>query len=184
MIVADNFKLVTLPLAVTAAGPIGTAALTVDIASSFNITYTGVVDGVVTVPVPTDAQAGDIVKIVNVDTVSFMLGGDSLAPGFHTYLHWTGTAWSFTDGGRNSGALVSVALVPAGTLLVTHNLGMPSGSFSRLIYQCHNTLPLGQASKVELRRNKSADTANAMAFSIPVAITTNLPLVFDFTPTI
>lgn len=178
MIVVDNFKLVTLPLAVTAAGPIGTAALTVDIASSFNVTYTGVADGVVTVPVPTDAQAGDVVKIVNVGTVAFMLGGDSLAPGFHTYLHWTGTAWSFTDGGRNAGKVVSVAAVPAGTLLVTHNLGMATGAFSDVIHRAYNSA----GNEVIYKRNFAGDTANAMAFSVPVLITTNLPHRFFFTP--
>lgn len=171
----DNLKMATLPLAVAVAGPIATALLSVDIASSFNVTYSGIADGAVTLPNPTDAQAGDKVKIANVGTVSFTIGGDKLSPGFHTYAHWTGTAWSFLDGGRNSGVSIPVATVAAGNFLVTHNLAMPAGSFSSLVFRAYNAI----GNEVVFKRNKAADTANALGFSSPVAITTNLPIVFD-----
>jgi hypothetical protein len=80
MFFADNVKHATIPLAVTVAGSIGTAVTTVDIASSFNITYTGVANGVVTAPNPTDGQAGDIVRVANVGSVAFTIGGDLLSP--------------------------------------------------------------------------------------------------------
>jgi hypothetical protein len=98
MFISDNLKLASLPLAVAAAGPIGTALTTVDIASSFNVTYTGVANGAITLPNPTDALAGDRIKVANVGTIAFSFGGDTLNPGFHTYAEWTGTGYTFLDG--------------------------------------------------------------------------------------
>jgi hypothetical protein len=131
-----------------------------------------------TIPNPTDAQAGDRVYIANTGTVAFSIGGDTVNPGAHTQAHWTGTAWAFLDGGRNAGVSVPVAAVPAGALLVTHNLAMPAGSFSSVIYRAYNTL----GNEIVFRRNKAADTANAMGFTNSTAITTNLPITFDFVP--
>jgi hypothetical protein len=174
----DNFKRATINLTVSAAGSIGTAATTVDIASSFNIAYTGVANGVVTIANPTDAQAGDIIKIANTGITAFSFGGDVLNPGFHTYAEWSGTTYTFLDGGRNAGTSVALASVPAAAFLVTHNLGMPIGVFSSVIYRAYNTF----GNEVVFRRNKTADTANAMGFTSPVALTTGLPITFDFTP--
>jgi hypothetical protein len=177
----DNFKLATLALAVTAAGPIATAALSVDIASSFNVTYTGAAAGVLTLPNPTDAQAGDRAIIVNLaaSTAAFTIGGTLLQPGQHIDAVWNGAAWTFqSTAGRNQGASVSVAAAPAGALLVTHNLAMPAGTFSNVIVRAYNSL----GNEVVLRRNKAADTANVVGFTLPAAITTNLPLVFDIVP--
>jgi hypothetical protein len=174
----DNLKTATLPLTVAAAGVIATAPLSVDIASSFNVAYTGVANGVVTLPNPTDAQAGDRVRVANTGTVAFSIGGDTLQPGFHTLAHWTGTAWSFLDGGRNAGVSIAVAAVPAGALLVTHNLSMPAGTFSSVLFRAYNTL----GNEIVFKRNKAADTANALGFTSPVALTTNLPITFDFSP--
>ena len=174
----DNFKTATLTLAVAAAGPIATASLSVDIASSFNVNYTGVANGVITLPNPTDTQAGDRVLISNTGTVAFSIGGDALNPGFHTSAKWTGTAWTFLDGGRNSGVSVPVATIAAGNFLVTHNLAMPIGTFSSLLFRAYNTI----GNEVIFKRNKVADTANALGFSSPAAITTNLPITFDISP--
>jgi hypothetical protein len=174
----DNLKRATLNIAVAAAGSIGTAATTVDIASSFNIAYTGVANGAITLPNPTDAQAGDIIKVANTGVTAFSFGGDVVNAGFHTYAEWSGTAYTFLDGGRNAGVSVPVAAVPAGALLVTHNLGMPTGTFSSVIYRAYNML----GNEIVFRRNKAADTANALGFTSPVALTTNLPITFDFTP--
>jgi hypothetical protein len=178
MLVLDNLKLATLPLAVTVAGSVGTAATTVDIVSSFNITYTGVANGVVTVPNPTDTQAGDTVKVANVGTVAFIIGGDALLPGFFTNLHWNGTAWLSSDGGRNSGMPVTVATIPAGILNVTHNLGMAVGAFSDVQVSVLNSA----GNVVIYRRNTAGDTANVLSFNVPVAVTSNLPHRFIFTP--
>jgi hypothetical protein len=174
----DNLKRATLNVAVPASGPIGTAAATVDIASSFNIAYTGAPNGVITLANPTDAQAGDIVKVANTGAVTFSFGGDTVNAGFHTYAEWSGTAWTYLDGGRNAGVSVPVAAVPAGALLVTHNLGMPVGTFSSVLFRAYNTL----GNEIIFKRNKAGDTANVMAFTSPVALTTNLPITFDFSP--
>jgi hypothetical protein len=174
----DTLKRATLPVTVAATGTIGAAAATVDVASSFNVTYTGTPNGAVTLPNPTDAQAGDFIKVANVGTVPFSIGGDTLNAGSHTYAEWTGGTYTFLDGGRNAGASVAVATVPAGALNVTHNLGLPAGTFSSVVYRAYNS----SGNEVTFRRNKAADTANVMGFTAPVTITTNLPITFDFAP--
>lgn len=166
--VNDNFKLATLTLTVAAAGSIGTAATTVDIASSFNVNYTGTADGVLTIPSPTSAIAGDVVSITNTGSVSFVLGSDSIAAGATTIAKWTGAAWAFFDGGRNAGAVVTVATIAAGNSLVTHNLAMPTGQFSNVTFEAVDA----NGSPVLFRRNTAADTANAIGISSPVAIAT------------
>lgn len=174
----DTFKTATLALTVTAAGPIATAALSVDAASSFNINYTGPANGALTIPSPSDAQAGDRVTITNTGSVAFSIGGDVLNPGFHTRAQWTGTAWSFLDGGRNAGVSIAVATIPAGPILVTHNLGLPTGAFSSVVFRAYNSV----GTEIVFRRNKAGDTANLLALSSPVSITTNLPITFDISP--
>jgi hypothetical protein len=180
MIVNDILKTATLPLANFAtSGAIGTAATTVDIASSFVITQT--TPGVaLTLPLPTNANSGDrlLVGSATTSTTPVNVAGTILVPGEFASWLWGGTAWLFADGGRNTGASIAIAGVPQGALLVTHNLAMPTGAFSQVIYQCHNSV----GTQVFLRRNKAADTANAMAFTVVSAITANLPLTFDFSP--
>ena len=174
----DNLKRATLNLAVAAAGSIWTAPTTVDIASSFNVTYTGAVNGVITIANPTDAQAGDIVKVANVGATAFTFGGDTINPWYHTYAERTGTAYTYLDGGRNAGISVPVAAIAAGNFTVTHNLSMPAGTFSSVIFRAYNSI----GNEVVFKRNKATDTANVLGFSSPVALTTNLPITFDFTP--
>jgi hypothetical protein len=180
MIINDIFKTATVPLANFAtAGAIGTAATTVDIASAFVITQTtaGIA---LTIPNPTNANAGDrlLIGSSSTSTTSVNIAGVVLVPGEFSEWLWSGLAWLFADGGRNSGAPVTVAVAPAGNLLVTHNLNMPTGTFSQVGYWCYNSI----GNKVEFRRLMASDTANAMAFSLPVAMTANLPLVFHFIP--
>jgi hypothetical protein len=176
--IKDSLKRATFDLTVTAAGSLGTAATTVDKASSFNVTYTGAVGGAVTLAAPTDAEAGDIVKVANTGTIAFSFGGDLLNPGFHTYAEWTGSAYTYLDGGRNAGVSVNVATISAGAFTVTHNLGMPVGSFSSVIFRAYNSI----GNEIIFKRDKASDTANALGFTSPVAATTNLPITFDFSP--
>jgi len=176
--ISDNLKTAQLTVALAAPGTIGTAALTVDIASSIAVNYTGTANGVVTVPTPTDVQAGDRVSILNVGTQPFSLNGDSIPVGYFAELRWSGTAWIYQDGGRNAGISVPVAAVPAGVLNVTHNLAMPTGAFSSVIVRAYNTI----GNEVIFRRNKAGDTANVVSFSVPSAITTNLPITFNIIP--
>jgi hypothetical protein len=178
MFINDTVKRATLDLTIAAAGSLGTAATTVDIASSFNVKYTGTPNGVVTLSTPTDVQAGDLVEISNSGAVAFSFGGDILNPGFHTYAVWTGTAYTYLDGGRNAGVSVPVAAIPVGAFTVPHNLGMPTGAFSSLVFRAYNTL----GNEVIFKRNKAGDTANLLGFTSPVAITTNLPITFDISP--
>jgi hypothetical protein len=178
--ILDNHKNATIKLAtVAAAGPFAAAAASVDIASSFVITQTTNV--ALTIPNPTDATAGDLLRIGS-DTTStspFSVNGITLTPGEFATFFWSGTAWLYLDGGRNAGAVVPVAAVAAGNFVVTHNLAMPAGSFSSVIWRAYN--PAGN--EVILKRNTAADTANATGFSSPVALAApNLPLTFYFTP--
>ena len=174
----DNFKVASIDLTIAAAGPLGTAAATVDIASSFNVKYSGAANGAIVVPTPTDVQAGDRAFIANVGVIPFSVLGETVNGGFMTIIHWSGTAWILLDGGRNAGVSVPVAAVAAGNFIVTHNLGMPTSLFSSVLFRAYNTL----GNEVVFKRNKAADTANALGFSSPVVISTNLPITFDFSP--
>ena len=176
--ISDNLKTAQLTVALAAPGAIGTAPLTVDIASTIAVNYTGTANGVITVPTPTDIQAGDRVSILNVGSQPFVLNGDSIPVGYFAELRWSGTAWIYQDGGRNAGVSVPIAAVPAGVLNVTHNLAMPTGQFSSVIVKAYNTL----GNEIVFRRNKAGDTANVVSFSVPSAITTNLPITFDIIP--
>lgn len=176
--IADNFKTAQVTIALAAPWAIGTAATTVDIASSIAVNYTGTANGAVTLASPTDAQAGDRVKVLNIGTQPFVINGDAVNPWFHVDAVWNGTAWNYQDGGRNAGVSVPVAAVPAWVLNVTHNLAMPAGTFSNVIYRAYNTL----GNEVVFRRNKAGDTTNVLSFTVPVAITTNLPITFDIIP--
>ncbi len=179
MFINDTFKKATLTLSLAAAGPIATAPLSVDIASSFSVTGTAA-NLALTLPNPTNAQAGDVVHVSNAaaNANTFTINGYTIKPSEFGEFVWNGTSWLNMDGGRNTGASVSVATVSAGNFLVTHNLVMPTGTFSQVVYRAYDSA----GSEVLFKRNKAADTANALGFSSPVAITGNLPIVFDFTP--
>lgn len=180
-LIYDSVKFGTLAFPNFAAnGAIGTAANTVDMASSFVITQTTASISL-TIPSPTDAQAGDRLQVANAteSTTSITVAGIVIPVGGLQEFMWTGTAWVTNISGiRNQGTSVSVATVGAGTLTVTHNLGLPSGKFSSVVFRAYNSA----GSEIIFKRNKAGDTANALSLTIPVAITTNLPIVFDIAP--
>ena len=180
MIVNDNHLLSTIPLASFAAnGAIGTAAATVDIASSFVITQA--VGGiVVTIPTPTDTTAGLELNIANAlaSTQSITVGGYLMIAGSSMQYRWTGTSWVFINaqgGIRNQGVSVLVAAVTAGNSTVTHNLTMPVTFFSSVIFRAYNAA----GNEVTFKRNKAADTTNLMGISSPIALTN---ITFDIVP--
>jgi hypothetical protein len=178
MQINDNIGLATIAQANFAAnGAIGTAAATVDIASSFVVTQTTA--GIsVTLPSPTDTTAGLELNYINsgASTQSITVGGLVLTPGTMASFRWDGTAWaSLSVGLRNMGASVLVASVVAGASVVTHNLAMPAGKFSSVIFRAYNAA----GTEVVFKRNKAADTANVIGISNPVVVAN---ITFDIVP--
>lgn len=173
----DNFKTATIALSNFAAnGALGTAATTVDITSTFVITQTTA--GIsLTLPTPTDATAGDRLVVINgtASTTGITVAGVPLAIGEQAIFTWSGTAWITNDGGRNMGTSILVASIPVGNSLVTHNLALPTGTFSQVIFRAYNAA----GNEVTFKRNKVADTTNAFGISSPVALTN---ITFDIIP--
>lgn len=93
-LINDSFKKATIPLNLSASGPIGTAAVTVDIASTFNITAT--TPGLAfTLPTPTDVTSGDDIIINNIgSTNDFSINGVNVKAGSRQNISWTGTAFT------------------------------------------------------------------------------------------
>jgi Collagen triple helix repeat (20 copies) len=75
-----------------AGGSIGTAATTVDIAGTFNLTQT-TADQTVTLPSPTATAAGKIIYVNNTGTVGFTMLGLRVEAGQSRQAIWNGTAW-------------------------------------------------------------------------------------------
>ncbi|HEX8181996.1 MAG TPA: hypothetical protein VF575_00165 [Candidatus Saccharimonadales bacterium] len=87
-----------------AGGAIGTAAATVDVATTIAITQT-TAGQTLTIPAPTITTAGRLLYISNTGTVSFTVGGVNtiLVPNSTTTLVWNGTQWT-SAGVDSSGA--------------------------------------------------------------------------------
>ena len=176
MFINDNLKTATIDLGTVAAGSIGTAVATVDIASSFKIAAT-IANTVYTLPNPTDALAGDRVRIYNNGTVAISILGTTIPAASFAHFMWTGTTWAAdANAGRNSGASVLVAAVPAGNSTVAHNLDLPgAGNQSKLIFRAYDST----GKEVIFARNKAADTATLMGITSTVALTN---ITFDIVP--
>jgi len=177
MFVNDNLKIATLPIGnLATGGNIGTAAATVDIASSFEVTQT-TAGQAVTLPNPTDGLAGDLVRVANApaSTASFTMYGVKVPAGQYAEFFWDGSAWLYQEGGRNSGASVLVAAIAVGNNTITHNLNMPAGSFSQVVFRAYNAL----GNEVVFRRVKASDTANAIVVNSTVALAN---ITFDIVP--
>lgn len=177
MIILDNFKLATIALAnFPTGGTIGTAATTVDVASSFTINQT-TAGQAVTLPNPSNAIAGDQISVMNIGTASVTIFGKVITTGQFAEFLWTGTAYSVEgDAGRNQGAAVTLSALVAGNNTVTHNLAMPTGQFSLVNLDVRDAL----GSSVALRRVILSDTTNTIVVSSPIAIATNT--IFYITP--
>lgn len=177
MYINDNLKLATLTiLDLPTGGSIGTASTTVDIASTFNIEQT-TAGQVLTIPSPTDTTAGDRVVINNIGTVSFNIGGQSIAIDSSRQFVWNGLDWVFdSSSARNTGAVVTLASMTAGNNTVTHNLDMPTGSFSNLIVKAIDE----NGSEMTFRRVVASDTADTITVSVASAVSN--PITFYITP--
>ena len=86
-------------------GAIGTAAATVDGATTFNISQT-TAGQALTLPTPTNATAGRVVYINNVGSASFTMYGTTIGTSGSNAFIWNGTAWITTV--SLSGSSVSV----------------------------------------------------------------------------
>lgn len=72
---------------------IGTAAATVDVASTITINQTaGNIS--LTIPTPTNAQAGRVLNISNIGTAQVKIAGQYITPGTGQSYVWTGAAWT------------------------------------------------------------------------------------------
>lgn len=81
-------------------GPIGTAALTVDKLTTFNVTQT-TAGQTLTVPDLTSYQQGKIIYINNTGNVSFtLMPGGILAAGTGAILRWDGLQWNICGNGN------------------------------------------------------------------------------------
>jgi hypothetical protein len=177
MIIQDNVVTATIALAnFAASGAIGTAAATVDLASSIVITQTTAAIAL-TLPSPTDTTDGLELTIINASasTQSLTVGGIVLVPGALGIFKWAASGWaSIQSGLRNMGISVTQA-VTAGLSTVTHNLAMPAGKLSSLIFRAYNAA----GTEVVFKRNKAADTANVLGISSVTAMTA---ITFDVVP--
>jgi hypothetical protein len=175
--IQDNFRLATLVIANNpTGGVIGTAATTVDVASAFNINQTTAAQAL-TLPTPTIADAGLLVKVTNVGTVSYTLNGVAMPINATTEFVWNGAAYVVDPNiGRNAGAVVVAPTLTAGNNTVTHNLNLPAGSFSSLDFTARNST--GQ--EVAVRRVTASDTANSMVINVVSASAT--PTTFYIVP--
>jgi hypothetical protein len=176
MIINDNLKLATVNLTLAVNGSIGTAPTTVDIASKLTITASAA-SLIFTLPTPTDASSGDFLIVENRGaTNSFTVGSTLIPIGSIAYFSWNGTAWKEdANVGRNQGASISVASITVGANAITHNLNLPTGSFSKVIFRAYNST----GNEVVFRRNKAADTANVLGINSTSALTN---ITFDIIP--
>ena len=177
MIISDALSLSSVAFSLAASGPISTAILSVDIASNFAVTSTAALQ-VYTLPTPTSTVAGQVVFVTNAvaNTNSYTVQGYKILPGEYGKFVFDGTTWLVADGGRNMGAIVTLATMTVGNNSVLHNLVMPTGSFSNLTITALNST----GSQVFFKRVLASDTASTCVVSSPVAVST--PTVFYVTP--
>lgn len=175
--IQDNLRLATTVLTNFATGgAIGTALVTVDICSAFNINQTTAAQAL-TLPSPTITDAGLLIKASNVGTVAFTLNGSQMPLNGTSEFLWNGTAWTTDPNvGRNTGAVITLATMVAGNNTITHNLAMGAGNFSSIDFTARNNT--GQ--EVVMRRVIASDTTNAIVVNVVSAIAT--PTVFYLVP--
>ena len=94
---------------VSGGGNIGTAASTVDVATTFNVNQT-TSGQTLTLPTPTTTTAGRIAFVNNVGSTSFTMYGNPIASGKSASFIWNGTSWvqtiSFTSTGVDTLAAI------------------------------------------------------------------------------
>jgi len=94
-------------------GNIGTAATTVDVATTFNVNQT-TASQTLTLPAPTDTTSGRIVYVNNVGSAEFTMYGSPVSAGSSASFIWNGTSWVQTISFSSTGVEIIGAL-DAGT---------------------------------------------------------------------
>ena len=79
-------------------GAIGTAAATVDVATTFNIAQT-TTSQTLSLPTPTDTTAGRTVYVVNTGTASFNMHSVTILNGYGQVFIWNGSNWVLAASG-------------------------------------------------------------------------------------
>ncbi len=83
-------------------GDIGTAAATVDVATTFDVSQTTAAQ-TLTLPDPTDTTSGRVVYINNIGSEAFTVYGDSIGAGESASFIWNGSDWVQTISFTNTG---------------------------------------------------------------------------------
>jgi hypothetical protein len=169
-----------------AGGAIGTAAATVDIATSFTINQT-TAGQTITLPNPTNATAGRVAYITNIGTASFTLLGSAVAAGSSRQAVFNGTVWVLTGDGTGAATSLSALAAAAGANTIDNTLFSQSWNWSTLTTQnalslSANTLTTGSLlnasssttavgasgdlAKLELTGNSANVTGNALKVGI------------------
>ena len=116
-------------------GTIGTAAATVDVATTFNVNQT-TTGQTLTLPTPTDTTAGRIVYINNIGTANFTMSGVLITAGRAQGYIWTGTAWtgagidSAGDGANQVGAVDGQPKSANGAVITNNTLYLQTADAS------------------------------------------------------
>ncbi|MDZ7744293.1 MAG: carbohydrate binding domain-containing protein [Candidatus Saccharibacteria bacterium] len=76
-------------------GNIGSAATTVDVATTFNVNQTTASQSL-TLPTPTDTTSGRIIYVNNVGSAEFTMYGNPVSVGSSSSFIWNGSSWSQT----------------------------------------------------------------------------------------
>jgi hypothetical protein len=87
---------------VAGGGNIGTAAATVDVATTFSVNQT-TASQTLTLPSPTVTTAGRIVYVSNVGSTSFSMYSKTVATGTTEAFIWNGSAWTGNNAAASSG---------------------------------------------------------------------------------
>lgn len=147
MIINDNIKPATVTLANFAANaPIGTAAATVDIASSFRIPQT-TVNITLSIPTPTDTAAGNIVLISNTGSVAVTIVNTHIRAGRSALFQWNGSAWANTFSKLTAPATAPVITAAGTGLTMTQVTSAPIEAQDSVSYviQCTCTQAVSNA---------------------------------------
>jgi hypothetical protein len=165
MVIADSLKLQRIQLVnFAASGAIGTAAATVDIASSIAVAQTAA--GVsLTLPNPTDTTDMRVLYVQNTGTASVTVGGTIIPAGKYMEFTYTGTAWVATADTSPNKFYVQQALV-AGNNTITHNLNLAVPKAAQIMVRHATT-----GETILGRVTPASMTSNALVFNVVTPVT-------------
>lgn len=103
-----------------AGGVIGTAASTVDVATSFAIAQT-TSGQALSLPDPTNTTAGRTVFVLNTGTASFNMHSVTILNGYGQIFIWNGTSWILGASGGSAGTISLQGAYDGGNILTTAN---------------------------------------------------------------